>query len=403
MAAGRNASSWTELFTKRRGKRNVRRKTPSAFKRWGLLRHVVAKVPGFLVVLEVLVAHTLHFLVHAMIVLGVALEFRGGFSGTKAVGPLAAKAVALQLGAVAYDASLGFLQTLCTVVRLLGLPSLDDKSMVVLRRIALLHSASASLLHCSAVVRWRSRPSERGVPPLFHLLAYFAAPWCGVSVWLVTLQPGDGLIGGTALLDVAALAPIFALRAVLFGTHGLPRVPRAPRSVALRAFDALVLFAIAAAFDALLLRCAWLERRRNWKYVLCAANLAWPWPLLPGIVRFFRQEGRKSRGGAPHSALGGAAHVRESPPQSRQHGAAATLAKLSAQRKQMRRRAAAAAAGPPSAGWQAAPAALGTPATEDSAQGDTPATQLQLPVLRPESREPAAEPAAPAAHSGGGS
>lgn len=361
----------TKNATKKRRKRTKKDRV-STLKRWGLLRHGVSKVPALLISLELLLAHGLHFLAHSLLVVGVAIETLGGRSGNQAKGQAEAHALTRQLGVLVFDTGLGFLQAMLTLLGALGLPIVGEDGMVVLRRLALLHSASASLLYLSAVARWRRRAAGAGAaPPLFLLLAYFAAPWSGLSVWLATVRPGDHQLGGGAWLDMLALCGLLVVRAALFGQHCSPRMPRVPRTLDKWLLDLAVLGSAVAIFDIVVLRCAWLERLKNWKYVICALNMAWPWPFIFGIARFFRREARGSRQDAEldakaprHSTARRAAAVAS---------AAAAAARGAAPRLRLRRRSAVTAAPAP-------PVPMGGPWADEEVKA-VPGEEPRLPVL----------------------
>merc|ERR1719491_372169 len=93
------------------------------------------------------------------------------------------------------------------------------------------------------------------------------------------------------MLELALIAAFFGARSLLFGRHGFPRVPKGRwRPMQVWLADTVVLGLFAGCFDWTFLHSAWLERRENWKYVFCAANIVWPLPLMGAILNFFRQE-----------------------------------------------------------------------------------------------------------------
>eukprot|EP00434_Breviolum_minutum_P044255 symbB.v1.2.039508.t1/scaffold6615.1/size16699/1 len=67
-------------------------------------------------------------------------------------------------------------------------------------------------------------------------------------------------------------------------------MPRVPQPLWMRLVDAVVLGAAMIFLDIGLLRNAWIERRKNWKYVFSGLLLALPVPFWRHLLRFFREE-----------------------------------------------------------------------------------------------------------------
>lgn len=162
--------------------------------------------------------------------------------------------------------SLGMLQLALTMPRFFfSFP--NDDVMTIVQRIAILQCCLGAALHYSSVVRWKTRSCEYRVPPLLILMAYFLVPWTSMCCFLLLLRPGDHKLG-TWHVDCMVLAASAALRVGLFGRYGRPRMPRAPQALHLRLADALVIATTMLALDLLLLRNAWIERRKNWRRVV---------------------------------------------------------------------------------------------------------------------------------------
>lgn len=251
--------------TRRRGKVQQ-----TVAKDYGLLRHVVARTPSAIVWLGVALVHGLQAVAHLSLMAALVAE---------AVSQPGAEARVL--GVVAWDTGLGLAQAVWSMLDLLRVLGLEEHTAVSLRRVSMLQSILATALHIACP----PRPPEGGyrAPPLFGLMAYFVAPWSGLCAWLVALRPQDYQRGCGVLLEALLLAAVFGARAVLFG----PLLPRVSARLPWL-WDAMALGLLAAVLDACVLRAPWLEELGNWQYVLCVANLAWPWPLLPGILEHFR-------------------------------------------------------------------------------------------------------------------
>lgn len=277
-----------ELFRSReRGRRN--KHGPQTFlRKYGLLRNVVARTPLLLAMLETFVVHAGLLLVHCAVIAGTYVEaFVGMESNPAARAPHGSVDAALLLGAMAFDAVPGLVEWLLGLAQLLGTDWPSGEGMCSVRRGALLYTSGMAVIVNSAGLRWHGKGGEYMAPPLFGFLAYGVAPWIGFSSWLVMVQPGDHH-AGTVVLDFLSCAVLLVLRLMLFGRRGFGRVPKAQRSLLDWAQDAVVLAVGLLAFDYAVLRSAWLEQRKNWKYVLCALNLAWPLFFFQELLEFYR-------------------------------------------------------------------------------------------------------------------
>lgn len=228
-------------------------------------------------------SHTVLFVLVLAELLG--LDILSGRSRSVLARPLGS---ARRLLSLAYDSSLGIVQLLLTAPRLFfAFP--NDDVMVILRRVAILQCCLGSSLHYSSVVRWKTRSCEYRVPPLLILVAYFLLPWTTLCGFLLLVRPGDHKVGSVTM-DLLVLAAFAALRVGLFGRYGRPRMPRAPQPWWMRLVDAAVLGSIMLFLELGLLRNAWIERRKNWKYVFAGLLLALPVPFWRYLLRFFREE-----------------------------------------------------------------------------------------------------------------
>lgn len=248
-----------------------------------------------LATVETWAVHTLRFAVHIIVVCGIISEalktcHRRG-DHTPGYGVVAARVLA----SLVYDALLGLVSASGGFSRCMGSALFNDDSAAILRRFAVLYSSMIALLYVSAILRWRRASAKYKAAPLFPFMVYFVVPWCNMSAWLVELRPGDNMLGGSLLLDLSALSLLLGVRSVLFGRQGYSRAPSTPQTFVQVAQDLVILGCLAAMYDTMILRSIWLERCRNWKYVLCAANLAWPWFCLADLVHFFRNESSSAR------------------------------------------------------------------------------------------------------------
>lgn len=288
----RNSDELPKNFKSRKTGPNTKRD------RYGPLDWIAHNVPHILYYLEKWIVHFMHFFVHVALVVGIILELMGaGAAAGRADvwakdGPVGAVRCLLS---IFYDCFLGIAQVVHCFLWLLGLNLVHDHKITTLSRLAVLQSIGATILWTSSVARWKRRPGEYRAPPLFTLLAYFASPWTGFSMWMFTLTHGHHKLGGSIAHDMAYLSTIFTVRWFLFGHYGLPRAPRAPRSVLEWFQDAAVLMFLLAVIDYYIFRNAFLEVIENWKYMICAANLTWAWFLFPAILGYFRWEASKAR------------------------------------------------------------------------------------------------------------
>eukprot|EP00403_Amphidinium_massartii_P016590 CAMPEP_0178425550 /NCGR_PEP_ID=MMETSP0689_2-20121128/28780_1 /TAXON_ID=160604 /ORGANISM="Amphidinium massartii, Strain CS-259" /LENGTH=507 /DNA_ID=CAMNT_0020047215 /DNA_START=42 /DNA_END=1565 /DNA_ORIENTATION=- len=397
--------------TKRRKKRKRKRRDrpPSWPKKYGLLRHFVSKWPWWFARLEVLFVYSFQLLASLGLVLGFLVEASVGVtspwaSSSKQTLLADHRGAPWRLGAMAIDVALPMLAALQTWLWLLGFPCLPDFAWTFLRRLAVLQSMAASTLHVTTVVRWKFRPGHYQAPPLFVLLAYFVLPWCCMCVWLVSMEPGDYAAGGDAGLDVSVLAAVFALRAVLCGRRGLPRVPRAPRRREAWLLDALILWLLAAIFDYGILRNHWFEDKKNWKYVFCAMALVLAWCKAAAVMDFCRQEVHEVRHPSKRTTM---ASSRSSASGQKEIGSRVRPRRsLKAQEGGAAREAI--PAGKPPGPWgvaypglsaqaQEEPAAAGRDGPQAGVQAEDIAAAPKLPVLGPEDAVPLAtmEPSQP--------
>ncbi|CAJ1337337.1 unnamed protein product [Effrenium voratum] len=277
----RSKSKGIDTFTRIWPRKKRKRGRSSMLKEFGLLRHVVAKVPSWIGMLQRQVVMVLQSLAHSLALLLVSAELLGldVFKGRRVLArPLGS---ARRLMSLAYDCSLTALHwPLCFV--------LPEDAMVVWRRIALLQCSLGAVLHFSSL-RWQTPSCEYRVPPLLILLCYFCAPWIGLCRFLLRLRPGDHLLGSLQL-DCLVLLASTALRIGLFGRFGRPRMPKSQQPMLMRAADAAVLAVGFILLDIGLLRNAWIERRKNWKYIFCAVLIALPWPFWRQLLQIFREE-----------------------------------------------------------------------------------------------------------------
>ena len=272
--------------------RKGKNKRPHGFaQKYGLLRNGVYHVPWLVSWIEVIVVHALRNVAHILLFVSVIIEIQntGNIHGRDAV---------RRLLAIIFDVCLGLMHCIGLICSWIGLVlghgdcnilyHRCSTSMTSLLRLGLLQSLAATSLYFFALVRWRYRSSKFKEPPLLPFLAYFVVPITGLSAWLVTLTPGDHNVGWDAWVDLCLIASIFTLRAFLFGWHGFPRAPRKLQP----SLDILLPGAFLSVFVYVLarwvLRTPWFERRMNWKYIVCAVNLAWPWWAFPRILDIFR-------------------------------------------------------------------------------------------------------------------
>ena len=284
--------------SKRKKKRKRKRSKPQSWaKKYGPLRHFCSKLPWWVARLEVLTVYVAQQLLATALVAGLAIEASASIDSAwasrykKEVEMEHRHRVASRrLGAIAWDAGLPMLSALQTLFWMLGFYCLSDAQWACLRRLGVLQAFVAVLLHIRAVRRWKTCSSPYQAPPLFALLAYGALPLVCFCVWLVSIAPGDHKLGGSIEIDMIMLAMIFSLRAILFGPSGLPRCPLIPRGITGRLYDLTVLGVAAVAFDGLLLRSAWIEDVKNWKYIFCALVLLLAWHQRHNILGLCRQE-----------------------------------------------------------------------------------------------------------------
>ncbi|CAE7258248.1 unnamed protein product, partial [Symbiodinium natans] len=151
-------------------------------------------------------------------------------------------------------------------------------------------SGLGAVLHCASVIRWPTPSCDYRVPPLLVLLAYFLQPWMNFACFLALLRPDDHKLGGGLLTDLFAMASLTLLRIVIFGRYGRPRMPRESQSWHSRLRDAIVMGFFMLGLDLALLRNAWIERRRNWKYVFSFVVLLAPLPFWRQLLSFFRED-----------------------------------------------------------------------------------------------------------------
>ncbi|CAK8990102.1 unnamed protein product [Durusdinium trenchii] len=280
-------STFTRIWP-RRGK-NKRRGPNPRLKRYGLLRRM-ALLPFWVGALQYRLVMLVDSLAHSVLAILCGAELLGldilrGRQSSVLARPLGS---ARRLASLVYDSCFGMAQLLCTLPRFFfSFP--DEDMMTVFRRLAILQCCFGALLHYSSVVRWKTRSCEYRVPPLLILVAYFVLPWTNLCSFLLLVRPGDHQLG-SRLMEFLILMTSAGLRVALFGRYGRPRMPRAPQSYLMRFGDAVVLGLAVYLLDAALLRNAWIERRKNWKFVFCLLLLALPLPFWRHLLRFFREE-----------------------------------------------------------------------------------------------------------------
>ncbi|CAE7204861.1 unnamed protein product [Symbiodinium sp. CCMP2456] len=284
-----------KLFTRwwpRKKKRSPKKKT-TILKEFGLLRNIMIWIPWWVsCVLERLTSSAsvaLQLLLSTLIATELSgLDILSSRRTTSDIArPLGS---ARRLAALAYDSGLSLFLVLAALLRLLPLPAPGDDAMAVLRRLALLQSCLGAALHCSSVIRWPMPSCDYRVPPLLVLLAYFAQPWMNFACFLALLRPDDHKLAGGLLTDTAVMTLLMVFRIAIFGRYGRPRMPREPQSWTGRTRDALLLGFFVLGLDFLLLRNAWIERRRNWKYVFSLVVLLAPLPFWRQLLSFFRED-----------------------------------------------------------------------------------------------------------------